>query len=191
MRWQWQNTRRTSFTALDGASGANTMIAKDQLSRLREDQSHSGADGYRFYRSYVGPEDNAMGETIRSGPGSQSNSLAADPGTWGTDWTEQWVQTWSEHHRDEYDFDVYATVTVNVSWLTLSDVAIYGEDWDGVYPETPQAEITAEGSSCGWCQKICLRGNTSTATVTAGTVLMVATTAIMMEGIVRFRRCGR
>eukprot|EP01049_Picozoa_sp_SAG25_P001665 SAG25_NODE_78_length_16848_cov_6.662189_5_plen_3067_part_00 len=78
------------------------------------DLSNSPNDGYRFYRSYVGPEDRPMGHTVRSGPGSRAESPSVDPSTWGTDWQEQWVQTWSEHHRDEYDFDVYATVEVRV-----------------------------------------------------------------------------
>ena len=72
------------------------------------------ADGYRFYRSYIGPEDTPMGHTVRSGPGSVTPDLGSDPFSWGTDWTEEWVQTWSRHHRDEYDFDVFAKFTVRV-----------------------------------------------------------------------------
>ena len=59
------------------------------------------ADGYRFYRSYIGPEDTPMGHTVRSGPGSVTPDLGSDPFSWGTDWTEEWVQTWAERHDDE------------------------------------------------------------------------------------------
>lgn len=55
-----------------------------------------------------------MGHDVRSGPGSRAANPGTDPSTWGEDWKEEWVQTWSERHRDEYDFDVYATVTVQV-----------------------------------------------------------------------------
>merc|ERR1740117_1616615 len=64
--------------------------------------------------------------------------------TWGSDWTEQWVQTWSEDHRDEYDFDVFATVTVNVSWLTHTYRDTYGADWDGIWPDAINATAAAE-----------------------------------------------
>jgi hypothetical protein len=73
-----------------------------------------GMDGYRFYRSYIGPEDTPMGHTVRSGPGSVTDDLGADPFTWGSDWSEDWVQTWSQHHRDEMDFDVFVKYTVRV-----------------------------------------------------------------------------
>ena len=73
-----------------------------------------GMDGYRFYRSYIGPEDTPMGHTIRSGPGSQTTDLGADPFTWGSDWSEDWVQTWAQQHRDEMDFDVFAKYTVRL-----------------------------------------------------------------------------
>jgi hypothetical protein len=79
-------------------------------------------DGYQFYRAYVGPEDTAMGHPVRSGSGSTTASVGTDPMTWGSDWTEKWVRTWSEQHRDEYDFDVDATVTVKAHAAPLPDL---------------------------------------------------------------------
>ena len=73
-----------------------------------------GMDGYRFYRSYIGPEDTPMGHTVRSGAGSQTDDFGTDPYTWGSDWTEDWVQTWSQYHQDEMDFDVFVKYTVRV-----------------------------------------------------------------------------
>lgn len=100
-------------------------------------------DGYRFYRSYVGPEDIPMGQSVRSGPGSRPDSPGEDPTTWGNDWQEEWVQTWSEQHRDEYDFDVFATVTVNVHPLSPDS----NDDEDMSREEEARLEILRERAS--------------------------------------------
>lgn len=132
-----------SVRELHFSDAENTPATLTNGTWLR-DQGGAPADGYRFFRSYVGPEDIAMGHTQRSGPGSRAASLGSDPMTWGSDWTEQWVQTWSEDHRDEYDFDVFATVTVNVSWLTHTYRDTYGADWDGIWPDAINTTAAAE-----------------------------------------------
>ena len=94
-------------------------------------------DGYRFFRTHVGPEHIPMGKSTRSGPGSKAAHPGTDPESWGEDWQEEWVQTWAERHDDEYDFDVYATVTVQVHpagldslpWVRNSAGA--NATWDG------------------------------------------------------------
>ena len=79
-------------------------------------------DGYRFYRSYVGPEDTPMGHTVRSSAGKSAANVGADPYTWGNDWTEDWVATWVQQHRAEMDFDVDATFTIKVDRHPLPDL---------------------------------------------------------------------
>ena len=101
-------------------------------------------DGYKFYRSYVGPEDTPMGHNVRSGPGSRADSPSADPTAWGDDWQEEWVQTWSEQHRDEYDFDVYATVTVNVHPFAVDEDA---DEGDLTREEEERVEVMRELAS--------------------------------------------
>ena len=96
------------------ADAANERPTLTNGTWVRGLSNSDSMDGYRFYRSYVGPEDISMGHNVRSGPGSRPESPSEDPTAWGNDWQENWVQTWSEQHRDEYDFDVFATVTVNV-----------------------------------------------------------------------------
>lgn len=96
-------------------------------SEQQEDASILGieggkGDGYRFYRSHVGPEPTELGVTRRSGPGTKAQHPGTDPETWSADWSEDWVKTWEERYDDHYDFDVFATVTVHVYTTPLEDL---------------------------------------------------------------------
>ena len=91
---------------------APTLVNGTWLEGIRNAQ---GDDGYRFFRSHVGPErTDSLGTMRRTGPGSRAENPGTDPESWGDDWAEEWVQTWVERHDDRQDFDVYATVTVQV-----------------------------------------------------------------------------
>ena len=93
----------------------------------QENATFGGADGYRFYRSHVGPEATELGVTRRSGPGTKAEHPGTDPESWGADWSEHWVKTWEERHDDHYDFDVFATVTVRVFPMSLEQLIAAAE----------------------------------------------------------------
>eukprot|EP01052_Picozoa_sp_SAG31_P077280 SAG31_NODE_36638_length_311_cov_1.198113_1_plen_100_part_01 len=80
------------------------------------------ADTYAFFRVVVGPADETMSVSARSGPGSVGSMAAADD-TWGTDWTETMTPTWTQRNGDEQDLDVELTVTVTAG---SGDTSVYG-----------------------------------------------------------------
>ena len=81
------------------------------------------AGTYSFFTLYVGPEDEAMSTTYRSGAGARTSNLGTDVSTWGIDWTEPLTQTWVEQQQDEWDLDV----DVNVNDVeSTHDVMVYG-----------------------------------------------------------------
>merc|ERR1711871_1415070 len=67
--------------------------------------------GYAFYKLYIGTKDVDKYVTERSGGGSAPTDLTTSPDTWGTDWTEESISTWSDSFSDEWDTDVNVEVT--------------------------------------------------------------------------------
>ena len=113
-------------------------VFTDAMATSLSDQESGCADvaagSYAFFQLYVGPEDEKMMTTQRSGAGSRTGDLGSDPATWGIDWTEPLTQTWIEQQQDEWDLDV----DVNAGSLTatlpdgttgdgdLDQVTVYG-----------------------------------------------------------------
>ena len=64
-----------------------------------------------FYKLYIGTKDVDKYVTERSGPGAAPTDLSTSADTWGTDWTENLVSTWSDSFSDEWDTDVSLSVT--------------------------------------------------------------------------------
>ena len=91
---------------------------------------------YMFFELYVGPMDEAMQVTERSGAGSRTGDLGTDPDTWGIDWTEQLTQTWVEQQQDEWDLDVDVSIDV-----TGSDLTVYGSSREP-YPSLERGSDT-------------------------------------------------
>lgn len=67
--------------------------------------------GYKFYKVYIGTKDVDHYVTERSGSGSAPTDLSTSADTWGTDWTETSISTWSDSFSDEWDTDVNVEVT--------------------------------------------------------------------------------
>ncbi len=70
-----------------------------------------GGTGYAFFKLYIGTKDVDKYVTGRSGAGSAPTDLTTSADTWGTDWTEESVSTWSDSFSDEWDTDVSLEVT--------------------------------------------------------------------------------
>ena len=62
---------------------APTLVNGTWLEGVSNAQSD---DGYRFFRSHVGPEaTESLGTTRRTGPGSRAENPGTDPESWGDD----------------------------------------------------------------------------------------------------------
>ena len=83
------------------------------------------AGSYSFFTLYVGPADEFMSTTYRSGAGARTSNLGTDVSTWGIDWTEPLTQTWVEQQQDEWDLDVDVNVAGIVGSVD-SQLMVYG-----------------------------------------------------------------
>merc|ERR1711871_556536 len=71
--------------------------------------------GYAFFKLYIGTKDVDKYVTERSGGGSAPTDLTTSPDTWGTDWTEESISTWSDSFSDEWDTDVSVEVSSSLT----------------------------------------------------------------------------
>lgn len=120
-----------------GHAGVTGIVHSSMLQDNTATSVSIPAGSYMFFELYVGPADEAMYVTERSGAGSRTGDLGTDPDTWGIDWTEQLTQTWVEQQQDEWDLDVDVTVDVSGS----SDLTVYGSSREP-YPSLERGSDT-------------------------------------------------
>jgi hypothetical protein len=102
--------------------------------------------GYAFFKLYIGTKDVDKYVTERSGAGSAPTDLTTSADTWGTDWTETSVSTWSDSFSDEWDTDVSLEVS---SAGTGTDFNIVGSVLE-MYPAIERA-YCSDGSTAEPC----------------------------------------
>ena len=94
---------------------------------------------YVFFELYVGPQDEIMSVTERSGAGSRTGDLGTDPDTWGIDWSEQLTPTWVEQQQDEWDLDVDVSISVTGN----NDLKVFGSSRES-FPSVERGSDTDE-----------------------------------------------
>lgn len=107
-----------------------------------------GGTGYAFFKLYIGTKDVDKYVTERSGAGSAPTDLTTSPDTWGTDWTETSVSTWSDSFSDEWDTDVNVEVT-SAGASGGTDFNVVGSVFER-YPAVARAYCT-DGSTAQPC----------------------------------------
>ena len=123
-----------------GHAGVTGIVHSSMLQDRTPTTVTIAPQSYMFFELYVGPMDEAMQVTERSGAGSRTGDLGTDPDTWGIDWTEQLTQTWVEQQQDEWDLDVDVSIDV-----TGSDLTVYGSSRE----PSPSSLERAGSSSAG------------------------------------------
>ncbi len=120
-----------------GHAGVTGIVHGSMLQDDTATTATIAPESYMFFELYVGPADEAMYVTERSGAGSRTGDLGTDPDTWGIDWTEQLTQTWVEQQQDEWDLDVDVTVDVTGG----SNLIVYGSSREP-YPSLERGSDT-------------------------------------------------